>query len=197
MAGPVSKSDFFADLVAHIQEHSAKTRRQFQPLAAQDLSWSPAPKEWSILQCFDHLNQTHVYYVDKIAEVLPHAPQDDPALGLATGQAPVYKPAFWARVYMFFALNPRFSFPAPDTTTPQAQPDVTVLDTFLEKQQALLNLLESVETVDLVQTRIPIKKSVYFNLGDCLKIMVYHDALHMRQAEGVLRARAQTATSGN
>lgn len=186
MAAALTKTAFFVDLAAHIQTHETETRTRFQPLDAAQLRWKPAPKEWSILQCYDHLNQTHDYYITKITAALADSPPAAPA------QGDVYTPSLWGRVYMFFALNPRFSFPAPAATIPEAAPDLGALNTFLENQQRLRNLLEEVERIDLAQTRIPIEKNVQFNLGDCLKILVYHDALHMRQATGVQRSLPQS-----
>lgn len=97
-----------------------------------------------------------------------------------------YRPSFWGAIYMFFALNPRWSFPTPDVLMPSAAPDRSALGHYLGKQQALLTLLDSLRDVDLRRTRIPIEKSVQFNLGDCLKILVYHDSLHIAQAHTVL-----------
>lgn len=188
MAAPLTKSAFFADLVAHIQAHSTQTQTDFVPLSLTQLQWSPAPKEWSILQCFDHLNQTHDYYMAKIQTALASQPPR-----AQTGQD-IYRPSFWARIYMFFALNPRFTFPAPAATVPQAQPDARVLDIYLGKQQQLLSLLEEVEEIDLTRTILPIEKNVRFNLGDCLKILVYHDALHLRQAENIIRMKVEGGT---
>jgi hypothetical protein len=39
---------------------------------------------------------------------------------------------------------------------------------------------------DLHGTAIPIAKGVQFNLGDVLKILVYHDELHIGQANTAL-----------
>jgi hypothetical protein len=178
MAKVLTKSAFFTDLVAHINRHEETVRTRFQPLPMEKVAWRPAPAEWSILQCFDHLNQTHDYYTAKIAIVLTNPV-------LASPQNDLYRASFWGGIYMFFAFNPRFSFPAPAVTAPDSQPAPDVLDKYLIKQQQLLNLLEEVDAVDLCKTRVPIKKGMSFNLGDCLKTMVYHDALHMRQAEGV------------
>jgi hypothetical protein len=183
----INKSDLFADLVSRIQQHEAQTRRDFQPLTAAQLAWSPQPKEWSILQCIDHLNQTHEYYRARIAAATPIA---------ASPEADDYKPSFWANIYMRFAFNPRFSFPAPPYTAPPAAPDAATLTTYLDKQRQLLQLLEDAESLDLRRTRIPVKRGLSFNLGDCLKVLVYHDALHMGQAEGVRRALLHDRMTG-
>lgn len=185
MQYPIAKPDFFADLVGRIHEHEKQVRADFQPMTAEQLSQSPQRGEWSILQCIDHLNQTHDYYNRLIVPVLADSPPR------AAPQADFYKPSFWGGIYMRFAFNPRFSFPAPANTSPGSALDVAVLDAYLTNLQGLLNLLEEVEAVDLCRTRIPIKGGmVQFNLGDCLKTMVYHDALHLDQAQRVRRKLA-------
>jgi hypothetical protein len=188
MAQTISKAAFLHDLRSRIAAHQSTVQADFQPLPASQLARPPHTKEWSILQCFDHLNQTHRYYMDKIALVLSlPAPE-------ATG-SDHYRASFWGGIYMAFAFNPRFSFPTPEPLVPAGaaalQPDV--LDAYLVKQRELLHLLDQVEDIDLCATRIPVEKGLKFNLGDCLKILVYHDALHIRQAHGVrdqLAARA-------
>jgi hypothetical protein len=176
MARAIDKPTFLADLTTHIQQHMNITRTRYQTLSAAQLNWSPRARDWSIVQCFDHLNQTHDYYRTKFDTVF------------AAGKAPAasqpdrYTPSFWGGIYMFFAFNPRLSFPAPAVTKPQATPSRDVLAIYLTRQQELLHVLEEVESIDLSATRIQVEKGILFNLGDCLKILVYHDALHMGQA---------------
>ena len=177
-----TKQAFFADLRARIAQHQAAVDTAFVPLSDAQLAWQPAANEWSVLQCLDHLNQTHRYYQAKIGRALT-----DPVP--VTGDDS-YRPSGWGGVYMAFALNPRFSFPVPDAIAPGALAGLTreTLTRYLAAQDDLLRTLDACAGVDLRATRIPIEKSVRFNLGDCLRILVYHDALHMRQARGVLAA---------
>lgn len=179
-----TKTAFFADLVAHIHAHREDVTNVFQPLDNAALAWQPDPNEWSILICFDHLNQTYAYYQPKIAQALS-------APVRVQSVADRYRPSFWGRVYMFFALNPRFSFPTPDALRPSDAPERTVLERYLIKQAELLDLLGRLDGVDLTRTRIPIERGITFNLGDCLKILVYHDSLHIGQAHGVLAQRSR------
>jgi hypothetical protein len=170
---------FFAELRSIIRSHVADVANIFQPLDDAALMWRPNPKEWSILICFDHLNQTYNYYQAKIERALA-------APFLVEANEDNYRPSVWGGIYMFFALNPRMSFPTPAALMPTLSPERAALEQYLTKQQELLHLLSQLDRVDLARTRIPIEKSVAFNLGDCLKILVYHDSLHIRQARNVL-----------
>jgi hypothetical protein len=181
MANPLPKSAFLTDLKTRIEQHCETVVTVFQPLEDQQLNWRPDRKEWNISQCFDHLNLTHEYYTPRIKSALDKPSPVSPAKDS-------YKPSFWGRIYMYFALNPRYSFPTAEAITPETAASREVLAVYLTKQTSLLEILGQVDHVDLSQTPIPIEKGVKFNLGDCLKVLVYHDALHIGQAQGVLAA---------
>lgn len=169
------KAEFFAKLRLKIHTHQADVNTVFKPLRDTSLTWQPNSKEWSILLCFDHLIQTYAYYQAKLEQALTAPIKVQTILD-------TYRPSVWGRIYMAFALNPHFSFPTPDALRPTGSPQRVVLEQYLIKQQEMLNLLETLEEIDLNRTRIPIEKNVAFNLGDCVKILVYHDSLHIRQA---------------
>lgn len=180
-----TKSDFFADLRTKIRDHQSDVVTVFQPLDDTALTWRPNAKEWSVLICFDHLLQTYGYYQPKIERALL-APQKENGGG--------YRSSFWGSIYLFFALNPRWSFPTPNALMPSATPERAVFARYLAKEQRVLDLLQSLDGVDVTRTRIPIEKGITFNLGDCLRFLVYHDSLHIRQAHEVL---AQYLAQGN
>ena len=189
MSNTLTKTTFFADLHQQIALHCETVVNCFCPLPDADLQWQPTVKgktEWSILQCFDHLNLTHAYYTAKFGPLLSDAPP-------TTSAADRYKASFWGGIYMYFSLNPKYSFPSPEPITPTAQPDRQVLNQYLAYQETLLQHLDEAAAVDLVKTMVPIEKFVRFNLGDCLKILVYHDELHIGQAQRVYAQLDNTA----
>ncbi len=192
----ITKNEFFADLRSRIEEHVAGVDRHvFHPLSDEQLNWQPDPKEWSILQCFDHLNLTHEYYRPKIELAL-----QKPVL--AKPDEDVYKPSFFGRIYMHFAFNPKYSFAAQGEMVPETarlelgstelgrsvETAVSrqVLEIYLTKQTELLLALDQCAEIDLRHTPIPISPGVKFNLGDAFKVLVYHDELHFGQARNIL-----------
>lgn len=181
MAQILSKTDLFHDLQTKIEQHCTVVKKVFQPLEMATLSQQPTPKEWHILQCFDHLNLTHHYYRPKVEQALADATSSQP-------QADLYKPSFWGRIYMHFSFNPKYSFPAAAKITPDATLDKGVLDAYLTKQTELHALIDKSLQIDLIKTKVALEKGVKFNLGDCLKVLVYHDELHINQAHRVLAA---------
>ena len=181
MAKPVKKTEFLTDLKTNIHKHSKVVSDVFAPLEEAQLNWRPDPKEWNALQCFDHLNLTHEYYLPKIKQALSNPK-------IAVPGQDIYKPSFWGRIYMYFAFNPKYSFPTAEAITPQATASHEVLDIYLAKQETLVEMLEQVGEIDLRRTPVPLEKGIKFNLGDCLKVLVYHDDLHIEQAKGILAA---------
>lgn len=176
---PLAKHQFFKQLRTKIEQHIICVKHRFQPLTPTHLTWQPTQQIWSIGQCFAHLNLTHDYYRPKIDQALAHAECPMPAFD-------TYIPSFWARIYMDFAFNPRYSFPTAVVLTPQAAVHQDVLTQYLVRQTTLLNMLDQATLVNVRTMPVPIKPGIRFNLGDCLKILVYHDALHISQASGIL-----------
>lgn len=178
MAHRISKATLLADLQERMRRHVLLVTTRFASLAIPELNRQPAPGEWSVLQCFDHLNLTHDYYYARMAPALAHA-----APAAASDD---YRPSFWARIYMHFAFNPRYSFPTAPEITPGATLQRTVLADYLANQGRLQQLFTTVAPLDLRRTPVSIERGVSFNLGDCLKILVYHDGLHVAQAARVI-----------
>jgi hypothetical protein len=178
MVKPVTKLDFLSDLENYIQNHNKLVADVFKPLNREQLNWQPGRKEWSIAQFFDHLNLTHEYYAPKTKTALTNPNTADP-------QRDLYKPSLWGRIYMYFAFNLKLSFPTAKEITPQSEFDHSVLDIYLKKQAQLSEILDHVDKIDLSRTPVPLEKGIKFNLGDCLKVLVYHDDLHIEQAKGI------------
>ena len=170
-------------LLAGLQEEAGKqvalVCNEFAPLRADDLRWHPSARDWNILQCFDHLNETHAYYARRIQAA-------DRQLLPATGADAPYNPSFWGRIYMNFAFNPRFSFPARGEIAPGTDLSSGVIETWLAHQATLAAWLRDGDQIDLTATPIPIERRVSFNLGDCLSILIRHNELHIGQAQRVL-----------
>lgn len=181
MAPPQEKAGFLDELRSLTAANVAHTQRTFLELDDAVLAWRPKPSEWSILECFDHLNKTYDYYRTRIDKILAAAPTAAPAHD-------VYRPTRLGRIYMFFSFNPRFSFPAADSIAPATGLTRHVLDVFLANQVAYRDLLDQVQPLDLTATRVPLEPRLWFNLGDCLKILPNHDNLHLGQAQRVLDA---------
>jgi len=69
-----------------------------------------------------------------------------------------------------------------------SQLSLEVITKFLDQQKQLLQLLTRAQQVDLkrVKTSISISKWIKLRLGDTLRVVVYHNQRHMKQARNVL-----------
>ena len=181
MASPQSKSSLLGQLRDRVAANVAWTQGTFLELDDTLLCWKPAPSKWNILECFDHLNKTHGYYRTRVDKVLAGARLANPAQDS-------YQPTRLGRIYMFFSFNPRFSFPAADSIAPATGLTRAVMDEFMANQAAYGDLLDQAQPLDLTATRVPLEPRLWFNLGDCLKILPNHDYLHLGQAQRVLDA---------
>lgn len=177
----IPKGKFLSDLRVQAQYNRAAAHGCFKPLDPGALTWRPKPRTWNILQCFDHLNATHDYYQPRIAEAMAN-----PVAPAHTEDQ--YAPSLWGRIYMFFALKPWLSFPTAAVIAPAPILGPEVLDRFIANCGALASLLKEATTLDVSAMRVRIDKGVAFNLGDCLKVLVHHDGLHINQAKRVLAA---------
>jgi hypothetical protein len=67
---------------------------------------------------------------------------------------------------------------------------VDVITKFLDQQKQLLELLTKAQSVDLnkVKTSISISRWIKLRLGDTLRVVIYHNQRHMKQAGRILAA---------
>lgn len=188
MSRTTARVPFLNDLVTRIREHSERVATTFAELNDAELAWRPSATEWSVLHCFEHLALTFDYYRPKLTTALATPVRTPPYGG-------PYAPSPWGRVYMYFALNPRYSFPTAKAITPTSQADRSIFPAYLARQAELLGIIQELGDVDLVRTHIPIERGVRFNLGDVLRILVYHDEVHFLQAQGVLAAMSSARSA--
>ncbi len=176
----MESEEFLNELRRQIQANDAAVSGRFAVLTDEQLNWRASAKTWSIGQCIDHLNLTHDYYRPKLADAWRK-----PAPATAASR---YTPSFWGRIYMHFALNAKYSFPTAPEITPGSAASRSVLADYTQRQRELLALIATAGSIDLTRTAVPIAGIVQFNVGDCLKVLAFHDKLHIEQALGVLAA---------
>ena len=189
MAQPTPKASFVAGLTRRIDLNRRAVQTEFLPLPEDDLSWRRDDRTWSVLQCVDHLNRTHDYYVQRIDAAIPRAVP-------ARAGADVYAPTWMARAFMGFAFNPLVSIPTLSELAPEDAPSAGALNEFITRQSTVRQLLDAVADLDLTHTPVPLQAGVRFNLGDCLTMLVRHDGHHIRQARAVLDALTATEAVG-
>lgn len=156
--------------------------QQFKDLNTQQLNQKPNADAWSILECIEHLNRYGDFYIPEIKGAIASAKH---------AQSPDFKSSMLGE---YFAksmlpkekLNKMKTFknmnPAGSNLT------AAVLETFIQQQQQILNLLNAARKVSLVKTKtgISITKWIRLRLGDTFRVVIYHNLRHVEQAEACL-----------
>jgi hypothetical protein len=173
-----------------LEELSAEVRNivlqaeKMKGLELASLECKPAPMGWSAGQCVKHLNVYCEYYIPAIAQCLEKG---------AKGAQELFKPG-WLGNYFTQLMRVldnghlKKKMKSPANANPPANVDsIAELETFIEYQHQLLDLIDRMTNINLNQ-RIPISisKIIRLKLGDVLLFFVTHENRHMAQARRTL-----------
>ncbi|MBV7530696.1 DinB family protein [Chitinophaga sp. sic0106] len=154
--------------------------------------WQQRPTNggWTMLECIEHLNRYGNFYIPEINRRI-QASTHAPALLFKSGKIgnyfaemmlPKAKPN---NMKTFKAMNPQHALLGKDT-----------LDTFLQQQQQLLEILQRCRHTNLtkVRTAISITPLLKLRLGDTLRVVIYHNLRHIKQAEKIAAYNSSKTT---
>jgi hypothetical protein len=173
-----------ASLIADVAEVTRRAQRTFGDLGATELNRTPAPGEWSIAQCLEHLILINAGYfpvlervargtwTPSLAERLPLLPRLLGKMVLALVQ-PDSKRKVQA--------SPEFR---PSASTIPAD----IVARFAAHQDVLARHMEAAARRDVAGTIItsPVARYITYSVLDAYRIIVAHERQHMAQAERVL-----------
>lgn len=158
--------------------------QSFKNLTDNQLNLKRTTESWSILECIEHLNRYGNFYIPEISERLKHS---------TFKRTPTFKTGILGN---YFAksmlpkekLNKMKTFKSMNPNNSLL--DRQVLDTFIQQQESLINLLKDAKNTDLtkIKTAISISKLIKLRLGDTFRIVIYHNLRHMVQAKKVLNS---------
>lgn len=150
------------------------------------LTRQPGAGKWSVAQVLEHLNSYGRYYLPAIeksmtGDVLP---------------ATTWYKAGWLGDYFTRMMRPGTDgkisnkMKAPKDHTPVLVPDAkAVLNTFMDQQYTLLNLLEEAKMKDIGKIRTPVSISRFIKLktGDTFRFLIAHQQRHFVQISYTLK----------
>ncbi|MCU0491072.1 MAG: DinB family protein [Chloroflexaceae bacterium] len=157
-------------------------------LTDEQWNWSPAPKEWSLAQCVDHLNVVHGLLVPRFAAGIA---QGRARSWLSTGDGPVRHGAFERLFIKSLQPDGMTSMQAPGVYRPAQQPSIPeVLPRFLELQQRLVACVQEANGLDLkrIKVRSPAVVLVRISLSAWFAATVAHGWNHVGQAQRLAAA---------
>jgi hypothetical protein len=146
----------------------------------------PSPGKWSVIEVLEHLNSYSHYYLLAIERSIK---KDKPAVEM-------FKPG-WLGNYFTNLMKPTeegkvaHKMKSPKDHRPSRFPDaLPVLNTFLEQQHYLLDLLEQARSKNIGSIRVPvsISKLIKLKAGDTFRFLVAHEQRHFVQIDNTLEA---------
>lgn len=183
-------------LITLLKEQLNGINRDFEQIITENdptlLTHKPSEKEWSAIECFQHLYLTNKYYLLKIRETVEKAK--------AAGASPkeTFKSGFLGN-YMYNTMKPKngevtnktgtFKSVDPNKKYANTTLDVQkVIENFKKQQREFGELLSLVEEVGLDSGRVPslIGPIMSFKPGDALKFLLAHEERHLIQAKNAI-----------
>jgi DinB superfamily len=179
-----SRQGLIAELLDRTELIKAGTQ-PFLRLTTDQLTRTPAPGKWSIVEVFGHLNLSNDIYIRSILSRITRATDT---------KSDEYRGS-WIGDWAYEKIMPR-----PDGTVlkmraaksirpvqPEEEDVRTVIESFQRKCDALDDILRHAATKDLQRIRIPFHfiPLVHFGLGDILRFTVAHNERHLLQAQRI------------
>ena len=189
MAQTTTKQDFLNDLRARNDKTRQLVQTDFMPLSQAARSSQPAPNEWCVDQCFQHLVLAFNMFLPQAVKKLEK--------GKGAESDGVFKPSWLARRTFYRQLySPSMKVKTRPAVTPSEYYYPDVFDQFLAQKEQLSVMLEDAVNTDL-QSRCWFYNLIPVNLGDYLEQFVMHDELHIDQAQRALAAYHQSITESD
>ncbi|NOK59794.1 MAG: hypothetical protein GFH27_549285n318 [Chloroflexi bacterium AL-W] len=161
-----------------------QTRALFASLSPTQRTWKPAPKEWSVAECFEHLVIAGKLYYPRIRTAIEQAHQRG-----IYGHDPCRPTPFG--ILFIGLLRPGASVKVQTSSMfmPMSGGDSEIHERFLAQQEELTELVRLAEGCDLNKVRItsPAIHMISFTLGEALWLQTIHQQLHMQQAYNVCK----------
>ncbi|BDD03443.1 DinB family protein [Aureibacter tunicatorum] len=179
----VEIEEFYSELLMLNQKHLSLIQK-YKALDEKDLRFKIDIESWSCLECIEHLNYYGEYYTPYFELVIENSSKGNKgALTFKSG---------WLGGYFAKSMKPEAKKMKTLKVSNPLNTDVDikaleVLENHLSRMQTILREYRE-EKVDLQKNKIPISltKWIKINLGDALKVVVYHNDRHFAQCERLL-----------
>ncbi len=174
--------DWIEEQAKALEEMAVTITAEFSGLPAETVDYKPDANTWSINECFDHLIQSNREYYT-LFDALHDGTYRRGALsripllsrGLGRLVARVVSPDYKGRSRTSHQLYPR-----------QPRYGRNLADDLVEENQVLIAHIRRCGQYDLGRVvTSPINGLVAYSLGDCIRILVDHEARHLGQARSV------------
>lgn len=167
------------DALVQLSEAHTRFAEVLQTLPDDTLTQRPSPEGWNALECIEHLNRYHTFYLREIDAALQKA---------VSPPAAHFKPGILGN-YFCKIIHPDSSGKAMKTPQPMntqhARLTRSVLADFIGHQQQFLQLLKKAGQVNIgkEKTGTSLSRMIRLKLGDTLRFVAYHNERHVRQVK--------------
>ncbi|MGB0929892.1 MAG: DinB family protein [Chitinophagales bacterium] len=158
----------------------------FLQIEPEGLNWKASEKEWSILECIEHLNRYGDFYLPEITQRIAAASKKEGNMVFKSGLLGNY---FAKGMLPKEKLNKMNTFKSMNPSGSQL--DKSTLEKFINQQKQMLDLLQQARNIDLNKTKtsISISTLIKLKLGDTFRVVIYHNQRHIVQANKVKEKR--------
>ncbi len=184
-------TEIVEELMGLIHEQISYLERYVIPLDDKDLEWRPSKYKWNIYEVLEHLIRFGEFYIPKFRQVVRYPK--------ALKVTDTYNSGRFGRIAIKSArpvngvvVNKAKS---PRKTNPFLRKlNRSVILEYIDQQNKLLDLLGSLDDVDLSKNRVPtmIGSWIKLNLGDSLRLVVHHEERHFIQIDDLVNKRMDT-----
>lgn len=152
---------------------------ELKVLTDSELNWKSDPKEWSILECLEHLNRYGNFYLPVIHQKIKES-TSIPGLNFKSGFLGNY---FANSMLPKEKLNKMKTFK--EMNPLNSALSRAVIDRFIQQQFNMIELLSDARRVNIEQVRVPISisKWIRLKLGDAFRFVIIHNVRHMYQID--------------
>lgn len=170
------------NLIKELSEMTQNNINEIQALKElpiKKLRQKESPNTWNALECIEHLNRYSDFYISEIRKRIEKSKYkasetfESGFIGDYFAKMMLPKENM-NKINTFKSMNPKDCFL-----------DKGVLEKFIQQQEQILKLLEMSKKTDLkkVKVSISIAKWIKLRLGDILRVVVYHNLRHIKQAK--------------
>lgn len=183
MRTSISQQDLIKELQSYTNDHLLRAEK----MQAEDFSlFSRRPDEysWSANDCAQHLNMYFDFYLPEIKKRLKNAASKSPGKNFRAGLLGDY---FAKSMLPQEELNTMKTLKKTNPLNFKVNENaLTELIKNLKEMQVLLGSLSAFDLAR-IKTSISISSLIKLKLGDTLRVVIYHNERHLRQAEKALR----------
>ena len=172
-----------SSLVGAADKIKDQTRADLGGLTGIQLNWKPAPDQWSVAQCLDHLVTTNAAYFSTFDEVLAGE-----KVGTVWESLP-FLPGLWGKMLIKgVAPEAKRKLKAPAIFHPSSSSvDESIVNRFVDQQAQVVGYMNATAGLEPEKIIIssPVTKFVTYSLMDAYRIIINHEQRHLLQAKRV------------